>query len=36
MQLAERGELRLDAPITDYCPIFNPRTDLGSRLRYAS
>jgi len=24
MQLAERGELRLDAPITDYLPDFQP------------
>ena len=32
MQLVERGELNLDAPITDYLPDFRPRNPFGTAI----
>jgi CubicO group peptidase (beta-lactamase class C family)/D-alanyl-D-alanine dipeptidase len=32
MQLVERGELNLDAPITDYLPDFRPRNPFGTPI----
>ena len=32
MQLVERGELRLDAPVTDYLPDFHPRNRFGKPI----
>src|ERR1700730_4703607 len=32
MQLVERGELNLDAPITDYLPDFHPRNPFGTPI----
>ena len=32
MQLVERGELNLDAPITDYLPNFRPRNPFGTPI----
>lgn len=32
MQLVERGELNLDAPITDYLPEFRPRNPFGTPI----
>jgi CubicO group peptidase (beta-lactamase class C family)/D-alanyl-D-alanine dipeptidase len=32
MQLVERGELNLDAPITDYLPKFRPRNPFGTPI----
>ena len=32
MQLVERGELNLDAPITDYLPEFKPRNPFGTPI----
>jgi CubicO group peptidase (beta-lactamase class C family)/D-alanyl-D-alanine dipeptidase len=32
MQLVERGELHLDAPITDYLPDFRPRNPFGTPI----
>jgi CubicO group peptidase (beta-lactamase class C family) len=32
MQLVERGELNLDAPITDYAPDFHPRNPFGTPI----
>lgn len=32
MQLVERGELNLDAPITDYLPDFQPRNPFGTSI----
>jgi CubicO group peptidase (beta-lactamase class C family)/D-alanyl-D-alanine dipeptidase len=32
MQLVERGELNLDAPITDYLPNFRPRNPFGTPM----
>ena len=32
MQLVERGELNLDAPVTDYLPGFHPRNPFGTPI----
>ncbi len=32
MQLVERGELNLDAPITDYLPAFHPQNPFGTAI----
>lgn len=32
MQLAERGEVRLDAPVTEYLPDFRPRNPFGTPI----
>jgi CubicO group peptidase (beta-lactamase class C family)/D-alanyl-D-alanine dipeptidase len=32
MQLVERGELNLDAPVTDYLPDFKPRNPFGTPI----
>ena len=32
MQLVERGELNLDAPVTDYLPDFHPRNPFGTPI----
>jgi CubicO group peptidase (beta-lactamase class C family) len=32
MQLVERGELNLDAPVTDYLPDFHPRSPFGTPI----
>ena len=32
MQLVERGELNLDAPVTDYLPEFQPRNPFGTPI----
>ncbi len=32
MQLVERGELNLDAPVTDYLPEFRPRNPFGTPI----
>ena len=32
MQLVERGELNLDAPVTDYLPDFHPKNPFGTPI----
>jgi CubicO group peptidase (beta-lactamase class C family)/D-alanyl-D-alanine dipeptidase len=34
MQLVERGELNLDAPVTDYLPDFHPKNPFGTPITF--